>query len=56
MVQVYNLRDNYLAVWLPLLMNPWLIILMKNFIKAIPHEITESVKLTAQAISASSLL
>lgn len=45
MVQVYNLRDNYLAVWLPLLMSPWLIILMKNFIKAIPHEITESGKI-----------
>lgn len=45
MVQVYGLRDNYLAVWLPLLMSPWLIILMKNFIKAIPHEITESGKI-----------
>ena len=45
MVQVYGLRDNYLAVWLPLLMRPWLIILMKNFIKAIPHEITESGKI-----------
>ena len=47
MVQVYGLRDNYLAVWLPLLMSPWLIILMKNFIKAIPHEITESGKIGA---------
>lgn len=45
MVQTYNLRDSYLAVWLPLLMSPWLIILMKNFIKAIPHEITESGKI-----------
>ena len=45
MVQVYGLRDNYLTVWLPLLMSPWLIILMKNFIKAIPHEITESGKI-----------
>lgn len=45
MVQVYNLRDSYFAVWLPLLMSPWLIILMKNFIKAIPHEITESGKI-----------
>ena len=26
-------------------MSPWLIILMKNFVKAIPHEITESGKI-----------
>ena len=44
-VKVYGLKDNYLAVLLPLLMNPWLIILMKNFAKAIPHEITESGKI-----------
>ncbi len=44
-VKIYGLRDNYLAVLLPLLMNPWLIILMKNFVKAIPHEITESGKI-----------
>ena len=30
---------------LPLLMSSWLIILMKNFVKAIPHEITESGKI-----------
>ena len=40
-----NLKDNYLAVFLPLLMTPWLIILMKNFIKSIPYEITESGKI-----------
>lgn len=45
MTQTYHLRNNYLAVWLPLLMSPWLIILMKNFVKAIPHEITESGKI-----------
>ena len=45
MVKLYGLKDNYLAVLLPLLMNPWLIILMKNFVKAIPHEITESGKI-----------
>lgn len=45
MVRVYELRDNYLAILLPLLMNPWLIMLMKNYIKAIPHEITESGKI-----------
>ena len=45
MVQWYHLKDNYLAVLLPLLMSPLLIILMKNFVKAIPHEITESGKI-----------
>jgi len=44
-VKIFGLKDNYLAVLLPLLMNPWLIILMKNFVKAIPHEITESGKI-----------
>ena len=32
-------------ILLPLLMNPWLITLMENFVKAIPHEITESGKI-----------
>lgn len=45
MTQTYNLQDSYLAVLLPLMMSPWLIILMKNFVKAIPHEITESGKI-----------
>ncbi len=45
MVQTYKLKDNYLAVLLPLMMSPWLIILMKNFVKGIPHEITESGKI-----------
>lgn len=45
MTQTYHLKDKYLAVFLPLLMTPWLIILMKNFVKAIPHEITESGKI-----------
>ena len=45
MTNIYHLKDNYLAVFLPLLMSPWLIILMKNFIKSIPHEITESGKI-----------
>lgn len=44
-VQTLNLRDSYLAILLPLLMSPWLIVLMKNFVKAIPHEITESGKI-----------
>ncbi|MCR5716104.1 MAG: carbohydrate ABC transporter permease [Lachnospiraceae bacterium] len=45
MTQTYHLKDSYFAVFLPLLMSPWLIILMKNFVKAIPHEITESGKI-----------
>ena len=45
MTQKYKLNDSYWAVLLPLLMSPWLIILMKNFVKAIPHEITESGKI-----------
>lgn len=45
MTQTYGLKDNYLAVLLPSLMSPFLIILMKNFVKAIPHEITESGKI-----------
>lgn len=45
MTQTYGLKDNYLAVLFPLMMSPWLIILMKNFVKAIPHELTESGKI-----------
>lgn len=45
MTQYYHLKDSYFAVLLPLLMSPWLIILMKNFVKSIPHEITESGKI-----------
>lgn len=45
MTKGYHLKDNYLAVLLPLLMSPWLIILMKNFVKSIPFEITESGKI-----------
>lgn len=40
-----NLRGSYLAVFLQLLMSPWLIILMKNFAKSIPFEIVESGKI-----------
>lgn len=45
MVNSLQLKNNYLAVFLPLLMSPWLIFLMKNFITSIPHEITESGKI-----------
>lgn len=40
-----NLKGSYFAVFLQLLMSPWLIILMKNFAKSVPFEITESGKI-----------
>lgn len=40
-----NLKNNYLSVLLLDMLSPWLIFLMKNFIKSIPHEITESGKI-----------
>lgn len=45
MVKLYHLKDNYLAVLLPLLMSPWLIILMKNYVKTVPYELTEAGKI-----------
>ncbi|MGV3491397.1 MAG: carbohydrate ABC transporter permease [Devosia sp.] len=39
-----GLRGNYLAVFLQLLMTPWLIILMKNFMRTVPYEVIESGK------------
>jgi ABC-type glycerol-3-phosphate transport system permease component len=45
MTKYLGLKNNYLAVFLPLLMTPWLIFLMKNFMKSIPVEITESGKI-----------
>lgn len=39
-----GLRGSYLAVFLPLLMTPWLIILMKSFMRTVPYEIVESGK------------
>ena len=44
-VKILGLKNNYLAVFLPGLMSPWLIILMKNFTKSIPFAITESAKI-----------
>ncbi|MBM7568244.1 carbohydrate ABC transporter permease [Paenibacillus sacheonensis] len=43
--QYLGLGDNYLAVLLPGLMSPFLIIMMKSFTKSIPHAITESAKI-----------
>jgi putative aldouronate transport system permease protein len=43
MTRYYKLQDHWLVLVLPGLMNPFLIILMKNFIKsAVPHEIIEA--------------
>ncbi|MFC4323023.1 carbohydrate ABC transporter permease [Litchfieldia salsa] len=43
--QYLHLKDNYLAVLLPGLLSPFLIIMMKAFTKSIPVEITESAKM-----------
>jgi putative aldouronate transport system permease protein len=40
-----GLQNNYLAILLPSLVSPFLIILMKSFLKGIPHSITESAKM-----------
>lgn len=40
-----GLRGNYLAVFLQLLLSPWLIILMKNFARTVPYEVIESGKI-----------
>jgi putative aldouronate transport system permease protein len=44
-VRYMGLQNNYLSILLPSLMSPWLIILMKSFLKGIPHAITESAKI-----------
>lgn len=43
--QYMHLKDNYLAVLLPGLISPFLIIMMKSFVRSIPHAITESAKI-----------
>ena len=45
MTGTYHLNNSYLAVLLPLMVSSWLIILMKNFAKSVPHELTESGKI-----------
>lgn len=45
MVKYLGLRNSYLALIVPLLMNPFLIILMKNFMKSISDAIVESAKI-----------
>ncbi|MFD0693220.1 carbohydrate ABC transporter permease [Paenibacillus sp. GCM10027628] len=41
-VKYLDLKDNYLAILVPLLLSAWNIILMKNFMKSIPESIIES--------------
>ncbi|MUG86301.1 ABC transporter permease subunit [Paenibacillus timonensis] len=43
--QYLSLKDNYLAVLLPGMLSPFLIIMMKSFVRSIPHAITESAKI-----------
>ena len=45
MVQYLHLKDSYLAMLIPPLISAWNIILLKNFMKSIPMEITESAKI-----------
>jgi putative aldouronate transport system permease protein len=40
-----GLQNNYLAILLPSLASPFLVILMKSFLKGIPHSITESARM-----------
>ncbi|MFC5407132.1 carbohydrate ABC transporter permease [Cohnella soli] len=43
--QYLELKNSYLAVLLPGLLTPFLIIMMKAFVSSIPHAITESAKI-----------
>jgi len=42
MTRYLGLKNNYLAVVLPMMVSAWRIIMMKNFMKSIPHSLTES--------------
>ena len=44
-VRVLGLQNNLLAVILPIMLSPFLIFLMRNFMKSIPDEIVESAKI-----------
>lgn len=41
-VKWLGLKNNYLAIILPMMVTSWNVILMKNFMKEIPHEVSES--------------
>jgi len=45
MTRYLDLKNSYLAVLLPGLLSPFLIIMMKAFVQSIPHAITESAKI-----------
>ncbi len=45
MTRYLHLKNSYIAVLLPLLLSAWNIIMMKNFMKGIPHAITESAQI-----------
>lgn len=40
-----GLKNTYLVLILPLLMSAWNVMLMKNFMRSIPHDITEAAKI-----------
>ena len=42
MTRYLGLKNNYLAIVLPTMVSAWRIIMMKNFMKSIPHSLTES--------------
>ncbi len=45
MVNVYQMKDNFLAMLIPSLFSVWNIIIMKNYMSSIPAEIFESAKI-----------
>lgn len=44
-VRYLDLKNNYLAILLPGLMSPWLILLLRSYMTTIPHSLTESAKI-----------
>jgi len=44
-VQYLHLKDNYLALILPAVMNAWYIILCRNFLNSVPDSLVESAKI-----------
>jgi putative aldouronate transport system permease protein len=44
MLRYFHFKDSILALILPLLLSPYYIIIMKNFLKAVPDAISESAK------------
>jgi putative aldouronate transport system permease protein len=45
MVKTLGLKDSYLALFLPVLMNVWYLLIMRNFFKTLPYSIYESAKM-----------